>query len=204
MRMLNKALNVCVLALAGIAGIVLLMLLLAVCFATFSRALFNKPFAFLIDYAAYSLLYIAFLGAPWLLSMRGHINIDMVINGLPPRIHRYWQAAVDLVLFVICAIMFWVGLQLTVSNYTTGVVIADFLSTPQWVLLASVPLGSFFLAVEALRHVLRGLFGAKPNQAEETQDAAPSQEAEGVESDAEQSDSVQQDDAEIEQKEEES
>ena len=157
MRALNKVIDGCILALAAIAGAVLLFLLLAVCFATVSRALFNEPFAFLIDYASYSLLYIAFLGAPWLLSKRGHINIDMVVNALPVGVRRIWQAALDLVLMLVCVILCVISFQITKTNFVNGVVISDFLNTPQWLLMVCVPVGSFFTAVEALRLAIRGI-----------------------------------------------
>lgn len=157
MRVVNKIIDWCILALAAIAGVVLLLLLLAVCFATVSRALFNEPFAFLIDYASYALLYIAFLGAPWLLSKRGHINIDMVINALPPKAKKIWQAVLDLVLAIVCIILCVIGFQLTKSNFANHVIISDFLNTPQWILLVSVPVGSFFTAIEAIRLCIRGL-----------------------------------------------
>lgn len=157
MRVLNKVIDWCILALAAIAGAVLLFLLLAVCFATVSRALFNEPFAFLIDYASYALLYIAFLGAPWLLSKRGHINIDMVLNALPPKTKKIWQAVLDLVLALVCIVIGVIGFQLTKSNIMNHVIISDFLNTPQWILLICVPVGSFFTAVEAIRLCIRGL-----------------------------------------------
>lgn len=157
MRALNKVIDWCILALAAIAGAVLLFLLLAVCFATVSRALFNEPFSFLIDYAAYSLLYIAFLGSPWLLSKRGHINIDMVVNALTPKVKRIWQAILDLILALVAAVLCVIGFQLTRSNFINGVTISDFLGTPQWLLLVCIPVGSFFTAVEAVRLGIRTL-----------------------------------------------
>lgn len=163
MRALNKVIDWCILVLAAIAGAVLLFLLLAVCFATVSRALFNEPFAFLIDYASYSLLYIAFLGAPWLLSKRGHINIDMVINALRPKARKIWQAVLDLALAAIAVVLCIIGFQLTKSNFLNGVTIADFLNTPQWLLLVCIPVGSFFTAVEAIRLCIRGLMD-KPEE----------------------------------------
>lgn len=164
MRALNKAIDWCILALAVIAGAVLLFLLLAVCFATLSRALFNEPFSFLIDYASYSLLYIAFLGAPWLLSKRGHINIDMIVNALPVRVRRVWQVCLDLILAATCAILCVISFQITKTNFVNHVIISDFLNTPQWALMVCVPVGSFFTAVEALRLAIRGI-AAKPDEA---------------------------------------
>ncbi len=163
MRVLNKVIDWCNLALAAIAGAILLLLLLAVCFSTLTRALFNEPFAFLIDYATYALLYIAFLGSPWLLSKRGHINIDMFINKASPNARRIWQVILDLALMFTCAVLFVIGFQITRTNFVNHVTISDFLYTPQWILMICVPVGSFFTAVEALRLAIRGMC-SKPDE----------------------------------------
>ena len=165
MRTINKIIDWCILVLAAIAGVVLLFMLLAICFSTVTRKLFNMPFAFLIDYASYSLLYIAFLGAPWLLSRRGHINIDLVINAMKPGFRRYWQVGLDIVLAFTCMVVAVISFIITKTNFVNGVIISDFLSTPQWVLMICVPLGSFFTAVEAIRLAIRGLI-QKPAEAE--------------------------------------
>ena len=57
-------------------------LLLAICYATFTRFAFNDPKSNLIEYSAYALVYVAFLAAPWIQSRRGHINVDMVETAL--------------------------------------------------------------------------------------------------------------------------
>ena len=157
MRTINKIIDWCILALAAIAGAVLLFMLLAICFSTATRKLFNMPFAFLIDYASYSLLYIAFLGAPWLLGKRGHINIDLITNMMKPKLQRYWQVGLDLVLAFTCIVVTVISFIITKTNFVNGVVISDFLSTPQWILMICVPLGCFFTAVEAIRLAIRGL-----------------------------------------------
>ncbi len=157
MRALNKIIDWCILALAAIAGVVLLFLMLAVCFSTVTRKLFNEPFAFLIDYASYALLYIAFLGAPWLLSKRGHINIDLITNTLPAGVQHVWQIVIDLALAITCLILCVISFQITKTNFVNKVVISDFLNTPQWALMVCVPVGSFFTAVEAIRLAICGI-----------------------------------------------
>ena len=169
MRIINKIIDWCILALAAIAGAVLLFMLLAICFATFTRKVFNMPFAFLIDYASYSLLYIAFLGAPWLLGKRGHINIDLFTNMMKPKFGRYWQVGLDLVLAFTLMVVAVISFIITKTNFVNGVIISDFLSTPQWVLMICVPLGSFFTAVEAVRLAIRGLINKPEEEGKEEQ-----------------------------------
>lgn len=153
LRKINRVIDYCILALASIAGTIVLILLLAVSFATLSRYLFNKPFSFLIDYSSYSLLFIAFLGAPWLLQKRGHVAIDMVVKALPPKIRPFWCAAIDLTIAFIFGVICYIGATLTYTNIINQVVIADFLSTPKWILMAPIPVSAFFLMVQAIRNL---------------------------------------------------
>ena len=158
MRMLNKIIDRCIIALAGTAAVLMLVIMLAVCFAMASRYLFNRPFAFLIDYTSYSLVYITFLGAPWLLQLRKHIAVDILVETFPPRLSRWWGVGLDLLTMVISAVVFYVSAVLTMNFYTGGVVTIDFSSTPRWLLLVSIPVGCFFLAIQALRNALEGIY----------------------------------------------
>lgn len=157
MRTLNKIIDACLLALAGIAGVIVLLLLLSVAFATLSRYLFNEPYAFLIDFASYSLVYIAFLGAPWLYSKRGHVSIDMLVNALPKKVKPGWIAGTDVAVFIVCAVTCVISFQVTMTAFEKGVIVADFLSTPKWILIAPMPLSTFFLAIQAIRNAVSSI-----------------------------------------------
>ncbi len=129
-----------------------------------SRYLFNEPFSFLIDYSSYSLLFIAFLGSPWLLQRRGHVSIDMAVNALPTKIRPVWCAVIDLVVACISAVICYIGVSLTYTNIVNHVVVADFLSTPKWILMIPIPVSSFFLAVQSLRNMIGDLARSRAGQ----------------------------------------
>ena len=139
-----------------------MLLLLAVCFATLTRYIFNEPFAFLIDYAAYSLLYISFLGTPWLYQKRGHVAVDMVVVALPPKVKQIWAGVLDLVVLVIAIVLCIIGFKLTKTNFMNQIALPDFMGTPKWVLLAPIPLSMFFLAIQAVRNAYES-FTTKPS-----------------------------------------
>jgi TRAP-type C4-dicarboxylate transport system permease small subunit len=137
----------CAWVLAGIAGIVLFLLLLAVCFATISRYVANKPFAQLIDLSTYALVWVAFLAAPWLMLQRGHVTIDLFITKVKPRSQLRWTASAHFAMVAIALFMAYISGALTVDYLANGRVMQDIMSTPQWILLLPIPLGSFFLAM---------------------------------------------------------
>ena len=175
MKLFIRVVDRCVYVLAVIAGIILGALLLAVCFATLSRYLFNKPFAGLIDLSGYSLVFIVFLGAPWLMSKRGHVRVDLFMDMVSPRAQKYWDAGTSFAVVIIALVMAYVGFLLTSSYLVNGRVMQDVLDTPQWILLLPIPVGAFFLALQALLNGLEDLKCAKnmcPIEPAETPDGA--------------------------------
>ena len=148
---INKALDYCILALAVIAGLALGFLLLGICYATFSRFVFNRPLAFLMEYATYTLIYIAFLAGPWLLQQRRHVQVDIVLNGLKPRARQIVVAATNLLGVVVCAVICYYGTLVTMGNIERNIRLMDSMATPQWVLVIVIPIGMFFTSVQFLR-----------------------------------------------------
>lgn len=151
MRMVHKILDRCNLILAAIAATVILLLILSVCFSTLSRYLFNKPYAFLTDYATYSLLFIAFLGAPWLMQQRGHTNIDLIPNALSEHKRHIWMGFVEIGVAVISAVVMVVGALVTMNAFQNGTRLTDTFGTPKWILLIVIPIGCFFLTIQSIR-----------------------------------------------------
>lgn len=150
MKLFAKIVERCVNFLAGVAAVVLLALLLAVCFATISRYTVNKPFAELIDLSSYALVLVAFLGAPWLMGKRGHVQIDLFISRVSPKAQKYWNAGANFAMVVIALVLAYVGMSITINYLINGRVMQDVMETPQWILLLPIPVGSFFLALQSL------------------------------------------------------
>ncbi len=145
------------LALAGVAAAVLFALLLAVVFATLSRFLFHRPFAELVDFSSYALVWVAFLAAPWLMLHRGHVVIDLIITRVSEKAQHRWRAIAHFAMVIIALVVAYVGGLLTVDYLIHGRVMQDVTQTPQWILLLPIPVGSFFLALASLMNGLEDL-----------------------------------------------
>ena len=152
MQIVNKIIDRCEFALACIAGAALVFLLLAISFSTFSRFLFNNPMSNLIEYSSYSLVYIAFLGSPYILRSHGHVNVDMLENALPAKGRQILRICTNILGMLISAITCYYGTVVTASNIADNVHILDSMNTPQWVLIIAIPIGTFFLAVQFVRN----------------------------------------------------
>ena len=156
MQILNKIIDRCISALAGIAALSIAAIGRILCHYD---SVFNQSaLCLLIDYAAYS-YYISILGDSWL--YQGHVSVDMVLEALPPRVKHIWVGALDLVVFVIAVVLCVVSFKLTKTNFLGQIALPDFLSTPKWLLLAPISLSMFFLAIQAIRNAIES-FKNKP------------------------------------------
>lgn len=153
MRIINKVIDAIINFLAGAAAVLIGVLLVSISYATFSRFVFSDPKARVIELSAYSLIYITFLAAPWLLRRRGHINVDLILIRLKGKVKTGLYLFTDTVGFIITSILFYFSYEITMSNYIENIKVMDSVGTPQFLLLISIPIGSFFLAIQFLRFV---------------------------------------------------
>jgi len=161
LKALNRILDGINKFLATIAGIWLGFLLLSISYAVFSRFVFNEPHSNLIEISAYGLVYIAFLSAPWLLQERKHIIVDIIVNLLSKRKQIRLSIFTDIVGFLISVVIFYISLLTTINNYVQKIAVMDSLQTPQFLLLMSIPIGTFFLAIQFIRNLKKDIDNLK-------------------------------------------
>ncbi|MGI6450127.1 MAG: TRAP transporter small permease [Desulfitobacteriia bacterium] len=153
MEIINRIIDFLINILAGIAAVIMGLLLIGICYATFSRFVFNDPLARTVELAAYSLIYITFLSAPWLLRQRGHITVDLILLTLKDRVKRALLLFNDIIGVIISAVFCYFSYLVTMSNIKEDVRIMDSSNTPQWLLLFVIPISFLFLAIQFLRFI---------------------------------------------------
>jgi TRAP-type C4-dicarboxylate transport system permease small subunit len=97
------------------------------------------------------ILYLVTLfSAPWLLRQGQHIRVDIVLRVLPRRLA--WTAEwVGDVLGLACCLYFVVyGTRVAAESYASGAVSIKTLVTPEWWLLAPLPVAFALVAIEFL------------------------------------------------------
>lgn len=120
------------------------------------RRILGRPLSWMTDVTEYSLLYIAFLGAAWLLREDGHVRIDLVLNYLKPRARAILNAATSGVGAIICLVITWESSRLTWWAMQTGLHVLKAIEIPKWIPLAIIPVGSFLLSIQFLINALTG------------------------------------------------
>ncbi len=158
MKLLKKATNIfdgTVNLLALLAAVILILVMLSVIYEVFMRYFLNAPTIWVQEYTEFSLLFITFLGATWLLKRGGHVRMDIVLTRLTPRT----QTVVNIITSFLGAIVFliiaWYGVDATWQAFTAGARRSSLLETPTFVIIFIIPVGSFLFFIQ----LLRGTYG---------------------------------------------
>lgn len=145
------------LVLAAFSAAVLLAATSAVFAEILSRFFFGKSLVWVVELSGYALLYMTFLGAPYLLEKNRHVAIDIVTENLRPR----WQKPLAFVVAIfgamICLYAAWYGLKVTIDQFQFGARETTVLAPQSYLLSWVFPLGMFLLAIQFFAQAVASL-----------------------------------------------
>lgn len=156
MDMIGKAYRAVLYAMAGIAGAMLVWLMISVIMSVTMRNLGMQPFAWLFTSSEYAIFYMTMFGAPWLVREKGHVHIELVTAALPPRARRIVSRTVAAICVAICALLAWKGGELMLTNIARNDLDVRAYYFPKWILTLAFPISFGLMAIEFSRFV----FGA--------------------------------------------
>ncbi|MGR3762219.1 TRAP transporter small permease (plasmid) [Roseobacteraceae bacterium NS-SX3] len=108
-----------------------------------------------LDAIEYGLMAAAFLGAPWVLRLNAHVQVDLITHGLPPLARRRVVVAACLLGAATCALLGWAGLQALMQSYARGSMVRTAFTFPEWWTLTVLPLSMALCTLEFLRKIFR-------------------------------------------------
>lgn len=146
-------------ALAWVACLLVLAMTLMICLDVLLRNVALIPTMRGLDWSndvTEAMLYlITMLAAPWLLHRGQHIRVDILLRAIPQRLAWYCEWLADVVGFACCMVMVLYGAKMTIASYSSGALSVKALITPEWWILAPLPLAFALLAIEMLFRMRR-------------------------------------------------
>lgn len=140
---------------AALAGVILLFLMVSVSADVAGRYVFKRPIGWVVEFAEYGLLMIAFLAMAWLVRENAHVRIDVVIQGLGEKSRSAVDGVTSLVAAVTCASAgFWAAAA-SADNYARDVTTVGIYPIPKFIPLSVIAFGLALSAVEFLRRAAR-------------------------------------------------
>jgi len=145
-------------ALSRLCGIVAALLLLAsalvVCQLVFVRYVLNESAIWQHEFVTFSLIASTFLGSPYLLLNRGHVNVDLLPLYLGGKLRFALALLAAGISLAFCLILFWASVfwwhEAWAGNWHAETVWAPVL----WIPRAALPIGLGLLSLQFVADVL--------------------------------------------------
>lgn len=133
------------------AGLLLIFLTIGVSVSVATRYFFNYPMSWITEISSYTLLYMTFLVAAWVLGKEGHVSMDFVIGALSRRGQCILNFTTSVLSSIICLVMSWYGLKVSWDLFINRYFTSTFLELPKCIFTAVIFLGFFVLSIQFLR-----------------------------------------------------
>jgi TRAP-type C4-dicarboxylate transport system permease small subunit len=131
--------------LAVVAAAIFVAITLTVVAEVLLRYGFNRPIEWSVEISEYALIWITFLGAPYVLRIGGHVRVDVFISQVPAG-GRRWLALICCILgAVICAFLTVYGVDQTWTEYARATYKPTGVDVPTWLTIIPLPVGCFLL-----------------------------------------------------------
>jgi TRAP-type C4-dicarboxylate transport system permease small subunit len=152
---LSRILGVASAALLAVSVLVILHLVVA-------RYVLAESAIWQHEFVTYSMVAATFLGAPYVLLLRGHVNVDLLPQMLGARARFALAILTSLIGIVFCAVLAWYSLGWWYEAFERGWRSQSVWAPPLWVAYLPVPVGMSLITLQYLADILALVTGREP------------------------------------------
>ena len=149
--------------LCGIVAAALIGLgVLVVCEMVFVRYVLNQNTIWQTDFVTWSLVAATFVGSPYVLLTRGHVNVDLLPHHLGPR-GRWWLALASIVMsLAFCLILTVLTARFWLEAWDNRWVSDTMWRARLWIPYSSMPIGLAILCLQYIADLYCLVSGREP------------------------------------------
>ena len=147
-----------------VSSILIWVMIILVWFQVIARNFTEIVVPWTLELAEWSLLYICFVGAAWVLKNEGHVRIDIAINYLDQKNQALINGIMSIVGAVICLIITWYSAEMTWGLFQLDSKIVSVLDMPKGAITVIIPIGSLCLFIQFLRRAYLNIFKRLPQE----------------------------------------
>ena len=136
---------------AIIAGALLVIMVLIICYGVFMRYFIGRPLSWTLEFTEYILSISTFLVVAWVLAKDGHVKIDILTTNLSPKNRHIVNIIVYFLGILICGFIVWHGVRTTYSLYIRDIVMMKVFPIPKYILVSFVPFGMLLTLIQFIR-----------------------------------------------------
>jgi TRAP-type C4-dicarboxylate transport system permease small subunit len=135
---------------------------LVVCHMVFVRYVLNHNTIWQTDFTTYCLIGATFIGIPYVLLSRGHVNVDVLPHYLEDRA-RFWLALVSAVMsLAFCVVMTVLTFQFWLEAWTERWVSDTMWRARLWIPYSTMPIGLGVLSLQYVADIINLVTGREP------------------------------------------
>ena len=135
---------------------------LVVCQMVFVRHVLNQSTIWQTDFVTYCLVAATFVGSPYVLMMRGHVNVDVLPHYLGPRA-RWWLALFAGVLtLAFCVSITALTFRFWLEAWSNKWVSDTMWRARLWIPYSSMPIGLGILSLQCIADLVGLITGREP------------------------------------------
>ena len=149
--------------LCGVVAAALIALgVLVVCQMVFIRYVLNQNTIWQTDFVTWSLVAATFIGSPYVLLTRGHVNVDVLPLYLGERA-RWWLALASILMsLAFCAVLLWLASRFWLEAWQQKWVSDTMWRARMWIPYASMPVGLGILLLQFVADLEALISGREP------------------------------------------
>lgn len=129
-----------------ISGYLILAMIFATGFEVVARYMFNRPTSWANEICMYLLLASAMLGVCYTQNTKGHIFVDWLTSGMPPKIQRFLDMAGLVTGLIFWGLLCWQGTLMSIKGWNWQS--QTILEVPLIYPLIAIPLGSLLMCLQ--------------------------------------------------------
>jgi TRAP-type C4-dicarboxylate transport system permease small subunit len=137
--------------LAYLAAAILVLMAVSITVDVILRFTFNYPLKWVFEATEYSLLFITFLAATWVLQKDQHVKLDLVLNLFGRKNQARINTFTSLVMAIVCLVSAWSSASYTLYLFQNDVTITKYYTIPQITIFIIIPIGFILLFIQSLK-----------------------------------------------------
>jgi TRAP-type C4-dicarboxylate transport system permease small subunit len=144
------------------AALLIAAAVLVICDMVIERYGFNRTTVWQIDVVTYSIIAATFIGSPYVLMHRGHVNVDILPLHSGPRF-RFWLAVFTMVLSAtFCLVLFILTAAYWHEAWANNWLSDTVWRSRMWIPLFAMPFGLGLLVLQYVAEILALVTGREP------------------------------------------
>jgi len=149
--------------LCGIAASVMVLIAVTVvCQMVLVRYVFNHATSWQTEFVTYILIAATFIGSPYVLLTRGHVNVDLLPMYVGHRARFALALLASTLSLAFCLVVTWYGYRLWLESWNKGWLSDTIWAVRMWIPYLAMPVGFAILSLQYVADILSLLTGRYP------------------------------------------